>query len=263
MINLKELETVYVKNKKVNYLKMMNLAFIRKENPNIEIVALDNILDDNGIYYHDLKDNKYKNLDNVEIETISWITEEEAKEYTIIVRSMYDNHLFDPCSIPSIFDHYIRLPWDEQTNEELENEYFDLALSAANILLNIFLNTAKERIRAINNINAQIGSNYDKPYILLNRIFPIVSYLSNNTEYKWYGHPRSLNNKDLVYFIDSIDSNFTKKELKDLYDKFSDKKFIEDNELNGVIQSKLLKVKIRLSFKNKEDAEKFAEKYLK
>lgn len=179
------------------------------------------------------------------------------------MENMYNNHLFDPHSIPSIFDKYTKLPWDKQNDEELENEYFDLAVSIADMLLTIFANRAKDIIRAINDLNNQIGSNYDKPYVLLNNISPIIGHLSNNTEYKWYGHPRSLNNKDLVYFIDSIDSNITKKELKNLYDKFSDKKFIKDNELNSAIQCNLLKIKIRLSFKNKEDAEKFAEKYLK
>ena len=267
MINLKEMETIYVTNKETNFLKMMNLAFIRKENPNIKIEVLNNNINDvydNNIYYYDLEDSKYKDIDNIKIEDPSWITEEEYKECTKIIKNMYDNHLFDPCSIPSIFDKYTKLPWDKQNDEELENEYFDLALSIADKLFTIFVNRAKDIIRAKNNLNNQTGSNYDKPYVLLNNVSPIIGHLSNNTKYKWYGHPRSFNNKnDLVYFIDSIDSNFDKQELKDLYNKFSDKKFIEENELNNVINCKMIKIKIRLSFKNKEDAETFAEKYLK
>ena len=236
MIDLKELETVYIINKDINLFKMLDLAFLRKINNNIKIEIKNIETEDiNSIYYLD-SDGNYKPI----IEPLNSIelTFEEQKELADIIINNIDG---------TLGNYYYNM---NVYGEELKEIAFNSAISLADITLDIFINKAKSNIKFKNYINSL---DYTR-VILLDSAAPSIIY-PYNIGCKWLGEPLPNGKYCLRCIQDEVNESIS------LMLKFTS--IPNFKSINGIYSFKVNENDVSLIFFNKEDAEKFAEKYLK
>ena len=238
MLNFKELKTVYIKNKDIDLYKMLDLAFLRRNNKNLKIEVKDiEDADSSTVYYLDTNGYYKEILDSLSYTDLSI---EERGELTDII----ENNINE---LNSTLD--IKFHWGEEDNEEVKEKLFNVAIMLTETLLKIFINNAKCNIK----FKIYLESLKYTKVILLDRTPPSMKYIYN-IDCNWLGEPLA-NGK---YILRCIKNQVN--EGVSLMLKFTS--ILNFKSINNIYNFKINENEVSLIFFNKEDTEKFAERYL-